>query len=480
MANKGNAKSEYAKIKGDTKMSTCTYESTSPEDKETVIKNTVDCRVYEIPNGKKVREIFEMLQHYVDIMEEKGKREFQEVVKGKAGPAKTESTSNMALKILMTLGNYPFQFVLMPAEPPRQIFVSFARKFDEDKSHSYGRIIDLFNEKPKVADIILKAIEANTGEEKNLWEDLEPQEIEGAMELMVLTQIVEAAPPEKNDVRNYFAKKEKIENMVKDIQDKKKEISDGNNKATKEINDLFVTIGKLIEGLMRKMEPYDKELKDQTGQIQKTYKELKQLFQDIDELEKGNVKGKDKKIKLQYIEAAKLNQPSMMEELFQKLKKTNNDDIAEARSLYEKAEGLFKTTKTKSDAKIKEIEKMLPAEKGKLPSKGEKSAATNKDDDIVSQMLNANKEQVSTLNDLIKRAENSEEELNPKTDIPGRLGGADKWARRTLTRIGARKITFDKAFNLITARFILARTSGVAVTKNVLYNDGNLDLLKGF
>jgi len=109
-------------------------------------------------------------------------------------PTRT-STSKYGLKVKMTIGEVPFEFVLMPGRED-QVFVSFVKKYNVQGSHSYDGIVKLLDkgsdlERQKRASSILTAINSKTGDRRGMWGTMSNEQIEAAQELIVLTQIAE-------------------------------------------------------------------------------------------------------------------------------------------------------------------------------------------------------------------------------------------------------------------------------------------------
>ena len=108
---------------------------------------------------------------------------------------KTEMTK-YALKVNMRFGNEPFEFIMTPGRE-WEIFIGFTKKIDASVSHSYDGIIKQLDSGDPVqnAESILKVINAR-GDEAIDWGTMGPKQREAAKELIVLTQVAEAAVPD--------------------------------------------------------------------------------------------------------------------------------------------------------------------------------------------------------------------------------------------------------------------------------------------
>ena len=167
----GAAKQDYnTHIKPNAGISTFSY-SNKDKDKNALVENEVKCLEYELPNGAALKPLLIVLSHYFDVTEnDKGLRKVKETPldnKNNQQPQEKEvSVSNIALKIKFTVGQFPFEVVLMPARE-RQIFMIFSSKrFDKDQPHSYDRLIKILDNvqnKREVAKIVLDVIEAKAG-----------------------------------------------------------------------------------------------------------------------------------------------------------------------------------------------------------------------------------------------------------------------------------------------------------------------------
>eukprot|EP00111_Clytia_hemisphaerica_P011433 TCONS_00033510-protein len=237
------------------KKENCFTYTTKKDNRE--ITNTKKCLNYEVTADEQVTlgYLCQMLVHYFDL----------DVVETEAG--KDEPT-RLALQVKFIIGGYPFEFILTPAQRGRrQMFVRFTRKFDQEKQHSYTRLITVLDKEEDdqkvVADTILRVLGTNLGGKDDVWGSMDDESKEVAMELIILSQISEGATPNKQDVQLILIRREERDSLLQFLTNEKNKLLNMNpifvdiekkySDAGELIASIMVTNGKVMDLQLEKM-----------------------------------------------------------------------------------------------------------------------------------------------------------------------------------------------------------------------------------
>uniref|UniRef100_A0A7M5X0W8 Cnidarian restricted protein n=1 Tax=Clytia hemisphaerica TaxID=252671 RepID=A0A7M5X0W8_9CNID len=476
------------KIKKANKKENCFTYTTEEDNRK--ITNTIKCLSYEVSAGDKVTlgYLCQMLVHYFDL-------DIFETEAGKDEPTR------LALQVKFIIGGYPFEFILTSApHGGRQIFARFTKKeFDPEKQHSYPRLIKVLdkeeNDQMVVADTILRVLGTNLGGKDDVWGSMDDESKEAAMELIILSQIVEGATPRKQDVQLFLSRREERDNLLQLLANKKTKLSEMHailkdiekkySDAGELIASIMVTNGKVMDLQLEKMpelkgllenKQYLKvsrlvrtflndfllELKRKTGEKEATVNRIEKLFETAATLFKDTedtIEG-GKKLVYETVKSSGLVSMKDFNDILQGLKVSG------------------KTSKGKSKGSSKEASNEASSS-SMASSSSQKWTPPDPNSDEVKKLIQLKTKYIAIIDKLSQKIITS---LKVASDrIPGRLGGAGKWVVKLLEMIKKGEIKnkpFETVFNAKNGWFILARggLSAVTIIKQILYGDQKEEL----